>query len=157
MPGARMDESNRSFRAAARCRVDELHTVDLQPQQCLREIRDLEADVVEAFALRRKKPGDAGRIVGGLDKLDLRFAHTQERDAHLVRRNRLDRLELEAHQPPIEIERPIDRFDDERDVMNPAQARQALGLIRRPGDGSRFRHSPQRTLPPCHAATARAR
>ena len=35
---------------------------------------DLEADVVEALALRRQEPGDAGRVVGRLDELDLRLA-----------------------------------------------------------------------------------
>ena len=48
--------------------------------QGLRQVGDLEADVVEALALRRKEAGDAGRVVGRLDELDLRLADPEERD-----------------------------------------------------------------------------
>ena len=64
--------------------------------QRLGEVRDLEADVVEALALALEEAGDAGRVVGRLDELDLRLAHPEERDPDPVVRDVHDRLELEA-------------------------------------------------------------
>ncbi len=72
--GAGVDEGHGPFRTAARRRVDELQPVDLEAEQRLGEVRHLEADVVEALALRLEEAGDAGRVVGRLDQLDLRLA-----------------------------------------------------------------------------------
>ena len=47
---------------------------NLEAEQRLGEVRDLEADVVEALALRLEEAGDAGGVVGRLDQLDLRLA-----------------------------------------------------------------------------------
>ena len=76
--------------------VDELDAVDLEAEQRLGEVRDLEADVVEALALALEEARDAGRVVGRLDELDLRLADPQERDPDAVVRDVHDRLELEA-------------------------------------------------------------
>ena len=75
-----MEERDRPLGAAARGGVDQLDAVDLEPQQRLGQVLDLEADVVEALALARQEAGDAGRVVGRLDQLDLRLADPQERD-----------------------------------------------------------------------------
>ena len=66
-----MEEGDRTLGALARRRVDELDAVDLEVQERLGEVRDLEADVVEALALALEEAGDAGRVVGRLDQLDL--------------------------------------------------------------------------------------
>ena len=51
----------------------------LEAHQRLGQVGDLEADVVEALALRRQEAGDAGRVVGRLDQLDLRLADRRGR------------------------------------------------------------------------------
>ena len=53
----RVDERDRSLGAAARRAVDQLEAVDLEPEQRLGEVRDLEADVVEALALASRGSG----------------------------------------------------------------------------------------------------
>ena len=138
---ARVDERHRSFGASARRRVDELEALDLEAQQRLGEVRDLEADVVEPLPLRGEESGDAGRVVGRLDELDLRLADPEKRDPHPVGRHVDDRLRLEPQRVVPEPERTVDRADDERHVMDLAE----LPDPRRNGpDGARGRH---RTLP----------
>jgi hypothetical protein len=82
-----VDERHRALGAAPRCRVDQLETVELQPDQRLGEVVDLEADVVKALALRCEEAGDTGRVVGRLDQLDLRLPHPEERDPDSVGRD----------------------------------------------------------------------
>ena len=98
MARARVDERDRALGAAARRRVDQLEAVDLEAEQRLGEVGDLEADVVEALALRGQEARDAGRVVGRLDQLDLGLADRQERDPDAVGLDVHDRLELEAEQ-----------------------------------------------------------
>ena len=69
-----MQEGDGAFGASARGAVDEFDPVDPEAEQRLGQVVDLEADVVEAFALAREEAGDAGRVVGRLDELDLRLA-----------------------------------------------------------------------------------
>ena len=90
-----MEEGDRALGTTARGGVDELDPVDLEAQQGLGEVRDLEADVVEALALRLEEAGDAGRVVGRLDELDLRLPDPEEGDPDVVGRDVHDRLELE--------------------------------------------------------------
>ena len=78
-------------------------------EERLGEVRDLEADVVEALALAREEARDAGRVVGRLDELDLRLADAEERDPDPVRRDVHDRLELQAEQVALEPEGVLDR------------------------------------------------
>src|SRR4051812_8412191 len=91
----RVDEGDRSFRPAARSAVDQLESVQLETQERLREVRDLEADVVEALALAREKAGDAGRVVRRLDELDLGLADREEGDPDAVLGDVHHGLELE--------------------------------------------------------------
>ena len=72
--------------------------------QRLGQVRDLEADVVEALALALEEARDAGRVVGRLDELDLRLPDPQERDPDVVVRDVRDRLELEAERVAPETE-----------------------------------------------------
>ena len=69
------------------------------------EVRDLEADVMEALALALEEARDAGRVVGRLDELDLRLAHPEERDPDVVVRDVHDRLELEAQRVTPQAQR----------------------------------------------------
>ena len=93
----------------------------LEPEQRLGEVRDLEADVVEPLALAREEAGDAGRVVGRLDELDLRLADGQEGDPDAVLGDVHDRLELEAEEVAPEAEGVLDRADDQGDVMDLAE------------------------------------
>ena len=68
-----------------------------------------------------EEPGDAGRVVGRLDQLDLGLPHPEERDAHPVLRDVHDRLQLEAQRVAPEPERRLDRGDDERHVVDLAE------------------------------------
>ncbi len=107
-----------TLRAAPRRGVDQLQAGDFEAKQRLGEVRDLEADVVEALALRFEEARHARRVVGGFDQLDLRLADGQECDAHVVAGNVHDRLELEVQHVAPQRERRIDGADDQRDVMN---------------------------------------
>jgi len=78
--GPRVEERDRALGAAPRCAVDELDAVDREPRQLLREVGDLEADVVEALALVSQEPGHARRVVGRLNELDLRLPDGEEGD-----------------------------------------------------------------------------
>ena len=89
--------------------IDELEAVDLEAQERLGQVRDLEADVVEALALARQEAGDAGGVVGRLDELDLRLADPEEGDPDAVVGDVHDRLELEAERVAPEPERVLDR------------------------------------------------
>ena len=80
-----MQERDRALGPAPRRAVDELDAVDREAGQLLGEVGDLEADVVEALALRGQEPGDARRVVGGFDELDLRFADAEEGDPDAIR------------------------------------------------------------------------
>src|SRR4029077_12952056 len=93
---ARVDERDRPLRAAARRAVDQLEAVDLEPEQCLGQVRDLKADMVEALALAREEARAPGRVVGRLNELDLRLADTEKGDPDPVRGDVHDRLELQA-------------------------------------------------------------
>ena len=116
-----MEERDRALGALARGGVDQLDPVDRQPGQRLGQVRDLEADVVEALPLGLEEARDAGRLVSRADQLDLRFADRQERDPDAVGRDGQDRLELEAQDVPVEAERALEVADDDRDVMDPAE------------------------------------
>ena len=85
MAAPRVQECDGALGAPARGAVDQLEAIDLEADERLGEVRDLEADVVEALALVREEAGDAGRVVGGLDELDLRLADREERDPDPVR------------------------------------------------------------------------
>src|SRR5258706_11467773 len=116
-----MDERDRALGATARGGVDQLQAVDLEPEQGLGEVRDLEADVMEALALAREEAGDPGRVVGRLDELDLRLADREERDPDPVRWDVRDRLEPEAELVPPQPLRVLDRRHDQRNVVDLAE------------------------------------
>ena len=50
-----MDERHRALGAASRRGIDQLEAGDLELEQRLGQVGDLEADVVEAFTLRREE------------------------------------------------------------------------------------------------------
>ena len=140
MARARVEERDRALGAPARGRIDELDAVDLEAEQRLGEVRDLEADVVEALALALQEARDAGRVVGRLDELDLRLPHPEERDPHVVLRDVHDVSSSSAsasRQRPSDV---LDRAHDERDVVDPADPADGLretravgGVRRHPG------------------------
>ena len=109
----------------------------LEADQGLGEVVDLEADVVEPLALGREEARDAGRVVGGLHELDLRFADAEERDPHAVGRDVHDRLEIEPEHVAPEHQRRVDRPDDDRDVMDLAE-RRMLGRVAVGANASSF-------------------
>src|SRR5689334_6620820 len=116
-----MDEGDRAFGTSAWGAVDELEAVELEPHEGLRQVRDLEADVVEPLPLRGEEPGDTGRVIGRFDELDLRLADGQERDPYPVGRDVHGRLVLEPELVPPEAEGGLDRGDDHGDVMDLAE------------------------------------
>src|SRR4029078_1400704 len=122
MAGPRMDEGDGSLGAPPRRAVDQLQAVDLEPEEGLCETGDLEADVVEALALRGKEPGDARRVVGRLHELDLRLADAEERDPDAVVGDVHDGLELEAQEVAPDRQALVDRADDQGHVVDLAQA-----------------------------------
>ena len=100
---------------------------------------------MEALALRGEKTGDAGRVVGRLDELDLRFADGQEGDPHPILGDVRDRLELEPEQVAPDAERLLDRADDQGDMVDPAEASDAIRHAgRRTRDG--HRRAPQTVI-----------
>ena len=107
--GSRVDERDRSFGTAARRRIDQLQPGDLEAEQRLGEVRDLEADVVEALALRGQEARDAGRLVGRLDQFDLRFADREKGDPDPILVDLHDGLEFEPEHVPPQPERILDR------------------------------------------------
>ena len=147
--GSRVDERDRSFGPAARRGIDQLETGDLEAKQRLGEVGDLEADVMEALALRREKARHPGRIVGRLDELDLRLADREEGDPDAILIDLHDRLEIEPEGVPPQPERILDRLHDQRDVVHLAEPADGLGESR---FGLRGRHPAQRT-PSIDAAT----
>ena len=114
-----MEEGDRPLGAAARGRVDQLDPADLEAEERLGEVRDLEADVMEALALPLEEAGDAGRVIGRLDQLDLRLPHPEEGDPDPIVRDVHDRLDLEGERVAPETERFLDRADDQRDMVDP--------------------------------------
>ena len=92
---ARVEERDRTLGALAGCGVDQLDPVDGQPGERLGQVRDLEADVVEALPLGLEEARDTRGIVSRADQFDLGFAHRQERDPDAVGRDGQDRLELQ--------------------------------------------------------------
>ena len=138
-----MDERDGPFRASPRRAVDELEAVDRQSGQLLGEVRDLEADVVEALALLREEARDTGCLVGRLDELDLRFADREERDPDPIGGDVLDLLETEAKEVAVEAERLVDRADHDRNVMDAARRREDH---RDSGDAGAGSHPSERTL-----------
>jgi len=141
----RMEEGDGTLGAFTRGRIDQLDPVDLEPQERLREVGDLEADVVDALATLGQEPRSARRVVGGLDQLDLRLADRQERDPDAVLGHVLDDLELETERIPPEAQGRLQLLHDHGNVMDPPETadpcRHAVGL--RGG-----RHSAERTLSP---------
>ena len=81
----RVEERDRSLGAGPGRGVDQLDAVDRQAGQRRRDVRDLEADVMEALAPRREEPRDArwSRRSAATSSI-LRLADRQERDAHTV-------------------------------------------------------------------------
>jgi len=114
-----VEERDRPLGAAARGRVDQLDPADLEAQERLGEVRDLEADVMEALALLVEEAGDAGRVIGRLDQLDLRLPHPEEGDPDPIVGDVHDRFDLEGERVAPETERVLDRADDQRDVVDP--------------------------------------
>jgi hypothetical protein len=85
---------------------------------------------MEPLAPAVEEAGDAGRVVGRLDQLDLRLPHPEERDADVVALDVGDRLELEAEDVAPEREAGLDRADDDGDVVDPPESphgRDAIG------------------------------
>src|SRR5262245_39557689 len=153
-----MQERDRTLGALARGGVDQLEAVDLEAHERLGEVGHLETHVVEALALRIEEAIDAGRVVSGLDELDLRLADTQERDADPVLGDVHDRLELETQHVPPELKGRLDRADDERHVVDLPQPPDVLGHGRI-GPVSRSAHdaAPIRTIRTSGAAPNAAR
>ena len=95
-----------------------------------------------------EEAGDAGRVVGRLDELDLRLPHPEERDPDAVVRDVHDRLELEAERVAPEAERVLDRAHDERDVVDLAdRGGRSPGGARRAAFGGIARSVPCRPWP----------
>ena len=141
MARPRVDEGDRSLSTAPGRTVDELHTVQFKAHQGLREALDLEADVMEALPLRGKKAGDAGRVIGGLDELDLGLPYPEEGDPDTIGRDIHHRLEGQSEGVAPEPERVVDGADDERHVMH------ATDVTDRCWERSRWwQHPAQRTL-----------
>jgi hypothetical protein len=113
-----MQERDRALGAPARGRIDQLDAIDLEAEERLGEVRDLEADVVEALAFALEEARDAGRRVRRLDELDLGLADPQERDPDAVRRDVHDRLEIERQRIAPETQGRIDGAHDQCDVVD---------------------------------------
>ena len=91
----RVQEGDGAFGSLARGGVDQLDAVDLEVEEGLGEVRNLEADMVEALAALRDEAGHAGRVVGRLHELDLRLPDAEEGDPDVVALDVHDRLEIE--------------------------------------------------------------
>ena len=128
---ARMEERDRALAPPTGCLVDELDALRAEPDQLGGKIGDLEADVVEALPLRGQEAGDARRVVGRADELDLALADGQEPDLDVVARDVLHDLEFEAKDVPIEAQGRLEVAYDHRDMMDPPKPpeviRQASG------------------------------
>ena len=123
MARPRVEEGDRSLGAAARRRIDQLDPVDLEAQERLGEVRDLEADVVEALALAR--PGSGRRRSCRRSARRARSSTRRPRGRRsgpgrrgcpsTVSSSRRERVAPEA-------ERVLDRAHDQRHVVDAAEA-----------------------------------
>src|SRR3954471_1319181 len=77
--------------------------------------------MMEAFALALQEPIDPGRVVGGLDELDLRLPYPEEGDADAVVRHVGDRLQVHPEGVPPQDERLIERAHDQCDMVDLSQ------------------------------------
>lgn len=82
---------------------------------------------MEPLALAREEPSDTGRVVRRLDELDLGLADGEERDPHPVLPDLLDRLERQPEHVPPEAGGILDLRDDQRDMVDLAEATDAVG------------------------------
>ena len=91
-------------------------------------------------------------VVGRLDEFDLGLPDPQECDPDPVIRDVHDRLEVEAERVAPQRERVLDRADDERDMVDPADAADRVGDLRRVS----CCHPPSVPCRPCHPRGPRA-
>src|SRR5690349_19696535 len=77
---------------------------------------------MEPLPLARQEPGDAGRVVGRFDELDLGLADGEEGDPDPVLRDVHHVLERQAEHVAPEPRGTVDRPHDQRDVVDLADA-----------------------------------
>src|SRR5438132_8290427 len=101
--------------AGHRSVIDEPETFRLQPGQMLIEIRDTQADVVNAFAAPGHESTDR-RIRGQrLEQLEIRIADVQESRAQALRLDGLDMIDAQT-EGLVDLRR-IEGTDGDADVI----------------------------------------
>ncbi len=113
-----MEECHRTLGSRPRSGVDELDALGCEARQFGAHVVHLEAQVMESLALRGKEAGDAGRVVGRLHELDLRFPDAEEGDPYPVRRDVHDRLERHAEDVAVQGNALLDGPDHDGHVMD---------------------------------------
>src|ERR1700694_3120380 len=104
-----------AMRAGYRSVVDQAKAFCLQPREMLVEIRDPQADVVDAFAALGHESTDRGIIGEWLEKLETRIADRQKSSPHALRLDRLDVIDAQA-EGLVDLRR-IEGTDSDADVI----------------------------------------
>src|SRR6266540_28224 len=118
-----MDERHlRAARAGARLLVEERRALRLERRHRLRDVRHLQADVVEPLASLLDRLRHRAVRSGGGDELDAPAAVTEDRDAHLLGGHLLDLGELEAVDVAEQLHRGVEVGDEDGDVVEAVHA-----------------------------------
>src|SRR5205823_4370786 len=109
---ARMQESDLPGEARTRYGVDQLRAPFLRRGQVRRDVRRVEADVMQPLAVAREKSPDAALRIQWLEQLDFAIPGREQRGAHaLVRQLGFldERKPEDVAVEPISVRQPRDR------------------------------------------------
>jgi hypothetical protein len=115
---ARVEEGDQTLGANARRSIDQLDPFAQQAVKRAREVRDLEAEVMQRGAASlRQESRDARFGVGGLEKLDSRVGSRDEDDLHVLIGHVVHRTDRVPEHVAVEGQRIRDPRHDHADVV----------------------------------------